>query len=211
MLNTEVTPCFKLRKDRTQWVFKRFNDLFNNKTVLDVGCYEAPMRDFITGQKYTGIDFVGKPDIHLNLETVDRLPFSDNQFQTVICIEVLEHLNNCHDIAKDLFRVSSESVLISLPNCWRDARVKVERGSGTIAHYGLPKEKPLDRHKWFFNAEQAVSFFEAIKPENYSLTISFTEIKRPGIIRFARRLRYQSWKYLNRYAQTVWAKYTKLY
>ena len=177
-----TTEPFKKREERTVWINKYFNHLFKGTKVLDVGCYEAPLRKIIGKQNYTGIDFIGKPDIKINLEAIKKLPFKAQTFDTVICIEVLEHLDNLYEISKDLFRVSNNHLLISLPNCWRDARVKIQRGKGSIAHYGLPSEKPLDRHKWFFTASEAIDFLKSIKPNNYELKIILTEPRRNLVI-----------------------------
>ena len=150
--------AFKTRKERTVWTIKYFNHLFKKNKVLDVGCDNAPLRKLIGSHNYTGIDLSGKPDLKINLEAVRKLPFKTQGFDTVICIEVLEHLDNLHQISKDIFRVSNNNVLIFLPNAWRDARVKIQRGEGSIAHYGLPLKNPLDRHKWFFTTQEAIIF-----------------------------------------------------
>ena len=204
-------PDIKTRKQRTVWLSKHFSHLFSKNTkTLDIGCDEAPLRKLIGKQKYTGIDFIGKPNIKINLEEIKKLPFKARAFDTVICIEVLEHLDNLHEISKDIFRVSDNNVLISLPNAWRDARVKIQRGKGSIAHYGLPLEKPLDRHKWFFTTQEAIDFFKSIKPSNYELKITLTQPERNFLIIFFRKLRYSTLAYQNRFCQTVWAEYKKI-
>ena len=201
----------KTRKQRTVWLSKHFSHLFSKNTkTLDIGCDEAPLRKLIGKQKYTGIDFIGKPNIKINLEEIKKLPFKARAFDTVICIEVLEHLDNLHEISKDIFRVSDNNVLISLPNAWRDARVKIQRGKGSIAHYGLPLEKPLDRHKWFFTTQEAIDFLKSIKPSNYELKITLTQPERNFLIIFFRKLRYSTLAYQNRFCQTVWAEYKKI-
>ncbi|MCA9271076.1 MAG: class I SAM-dependent methyltransferase, partial [Planctomycetales bacterium] len=119
----------------------RFGD-FLVESVLDVGCYEAPLRERLTnaGVRYFGVDIAGSPDQRIDLEKTDRLPFDDGQFHTVMCIEVLEHIDNCHAIFDELLRVASHYALVSLPNCWQGARTRIERGQGDFAHYGLPTE-----------------------------------------------------------------------
>ena len=204
MTTTLTTPKFSERAHRSEWLYQQFEHIFHGKT-LDVGCYEAPLRQIIGSENYTGVDFVGKPDIQLNLEKIDRLPFDNNSFDTVICIEVLEHLENLHELITELFRTSSHYVLISLPNAWRDARVKIEKGKGSIAHYGLPISKPKDRHKWFFNATDAKNFFENSIPQGWSSEIIFTTPKRPSLINLYRKIRYSNESFANRYVQTTWA------
>lgn len=166
------------------------------------------MREYIGPNRYTGIDFAGNPDIKIDLEEIKRLPFLDGEFDTVICIEVLEHLNNLYTLAEELFRVSSAHVLISLPNAWRDARIKIERGTGSIAHYGLPLEAPKDRHKWFFNIQEASEFLENLTPAGWQCQLQVSEPERNAFIRTLRRLRYSETGYKNRYCQTVWARYS---
>ena len=201
---------FKTRKERTVWISKHFNHLFKKNKVLDVGCDDAPLRKLVGNQFYTGIDCTGKPDIKINLEAVKKLPFKAQEFDTVICIDVLEHLENLHEISKELFRASNKYVLISLPNCWRDARIKIQRGRGSIAHYGLPSKKPLDRHKWFFTVSEAIDFLKSITPSNYELKITITEPKRNFLIKFFRKLRYSSSAYQNKFCQTIWAEYKRI-
>ena len=66
----------------------------------------------------------------------------------------------------------------------RFARRPVERGHGHFAHYGLPVDAPVDRHKWFF---------------------SYTEARDFILAQAARRVRYPGERYFNRYVQTIWA------
>lgn len=149
---------FKERAQRSEYVAQRFKYYLKNR-VADIGCFQAPLRTLLADCEYTGVDVAGDPDIKLNLDSVDPLPFKENEFDAVLCIEVLEHLDNLHVVFDELVRISKRYVIVSLPNCWRDARRKIEKGSGDFLHYGLPVEKPLDRHKWFFNCQQAEAFF----------------------------------------------------
>ena len=211
MLNIEKTTYGNVRIKRSEFVAQRFSSMFQSKKVLDVGCYEAPLRKILTDSNYTGIDFVGNPDIEINLQQTTRLPFDENSFDSVICIDVLEHLDNLHIIFEELARVSSQHVIVSLPNCWRDARMKIAKGHGEFAHYGLPSEAPKDRHRWFFNISQAHQFF---KDHESKLGLSIkecfvTEQKKSGLVSFLRHLRYPGERYLNRYAQTIWVVYSK--
>jgi 2-polyprenyl-3-methyl-5-hydroxy-6-metoxy-1,4-benzoquinol methylase len=211
MLNIEKTTYGNKRIKRSEFVAQRFATLLDQKKVLDVGCFEAPLRKILVNSDYTGVDFVGNPDIEINLQETTRLPFDDNSFDTVFCIDVLEHLDNLHTIFEELSRVSSKNIIVSLPNCWRDARTKIERGRGSFAHYGLPSEAPKDRHRWFFNISQAQQFFKDHESK-LGLTIQecfVTEQKKNGLVSFLRHIRYPGERYINRYAQTIWVVYAK--
>ena len=211
MLKLEKTTYGVQREKRSEYVAKRFSTLFDRKKVLDVGCFEAPLRELLKTADYTGIDFVGKPDIQINLQESSRLPFDEGSFDTVICIDVLEHLDNLHHVFSELVRVSNKNIIVSLPNCWRDARLKIARGKGSFAHYGLPSKKPDDRHRWFFNITQAHQFMkdhEALSGLKIEECFVTEQAKKP-VLSFLRRLRYPGERYLNRYAQTIWVIYSK--
>lgn len=202
--------AFPTRQARSEYVAHRFGEYFQG-SLLDVGCFEAPLREMLSKTEYTGVDIAGSPDIELNLEDCQRLPFDDGSHDTVICIDVLEHLDNLHSIFEELIRVSRRNIIVSLPNSWRDARRPIERGNGDFLHYGLPHEIPLDRHKWFFNFTQARDFLQSRATAlNLGIVELFgTEKPKSPAARAIRRLRYPGDKYLNRYVQTIWAVFAK--
>ena len=204
-LTTELAT-FAERRSRSEYVARRFAT-YLERSVLDVGCYEAPLRELLAGTRYMGVDIVGRPDVVVNLDTPEPLPFADGSFETVICIEVLEHLDNLHHVFGELARISAGHVIVSLPNCWRDARRPLARGQGHFAHYGLPAERPVDRHKWFFSYVEARDFIVAqAQRRGLEMVEMFgTEQHRAPWVRAARRLRYPGSRYFNRYVQTIWA------
>lgn len=207
---TTEFATFSERRSRSHFVARRFSP-YLVESVLDVGCYEAPLRELLQGVRYMGVDLAGKPDVTMNLDTRAPLPFDDASYRSVICIEVLEHLDNLHFVFDELVRVSAENVIVSLPNCWRDARRPIERGRGRFAHYGLPAEAPMDRHKWFFSYVEARDFMVA-QATRHGLTIVEmfgTEMHRRSLVRWGRRIRYPGARYFNRYVQTLWAVMTK--
>jgi SAM-dependent methyltransferase len=200
---------FGTRERRTRFIVERYRP-YLAKSVLDVGCYEAPLRDILKDVDYVGVDIVGKPDHVIDLEATERLPFDDEQFQCVICVEVLEHLDGLHRIFDELVRLSHRHLIVSLPNCWCAARRQLEKGSGSISHYGLPSERPADRHKWFINLTQAREFFESKASGGLKLLdMVIAEKPRNPMIRGLRKLRYRGEAYSNRYAHTLFAVYEK--
>ena len=114
--------------------------------------------------------------MQLDLEKVDKLPFDDNFFDTVVCSEVLEHIDNLHHILKEIIRVS-QYIIISMPNPWGNVWSTIinnefYRGSlknkeeRWLKFYGLPYRKPIDRHKWFYSYSEVKRFFKKIAKEN---------------------------------------------
>lgn len=201
---------FAKRLDRIIFAHEQFQS-WMTESVLDVGCDTAPLRSLLPNTRYFGIDIGGEPDQVIDLEKSERLPFGDSSFQTVVCFEVLEHLDGFHRIFSELFRVAKENVIVSLPNCWCSARRPLERGTGTVAHYGLPIEPVADRHKWFLSTSDIVAFFsgQAEKLPGAELeTLIGVEKPRPGWVRSIRRLRYGSTGYENRYLHTIFGGFS---
>lgn len=198
---------FHSRRERIAYIAEKFSSYLHTR-VLDVGCDQGMLRQFLNGTEYVGIDLSETADIQLNLEQIERLPFEDNAFHCVLCADVLEHLDNLHAMFSELLRVAGAYVIIAWPNNWVNARVPIERGVGSFKHYGLPPEQPRDRHKWFFNIDEARDFVQAFlrkHPEVQLLEERITEKPRWGGRRLLRRLRYPSrQRYWNRYAHTYW-------
>lgn len=203
---------FPTRDSRSKYIAERFSNLLQG-SVLDVGCHERDLKALVGDPaKYIGIDIGGDPDLHVNLEELGSLPFSDASFDTVVCTDVLEHIDNLHHVFGELVRVCKEHLIISLPNCWVNARQPIERGRGDFSHYGLPLERPMDRHKWFFNMSEVEAFYraQAVKYNLQLASIHATEKPRPTPIQLLRRLRYpKQEQYLNRYAHTLWAVFER--
>lgn len=203
--------AFRERANRTGYIVEKFGRYISGK-VLDVGCDKAVMKKLLPAIEYLGIDIGGEPDLRINLEKIDRLPFDDGSFDCVICSDVLEHLDNIHMVFGELVRVSRNYMVISLPNNWTNARRPLERGRGSFDKYGLPVAPPADRHKWFFSLSEAVSFLSG-QTARYPIMVKetrVTERPRPVMTRLLRRLFYPAQEaYLNRYAHTVWVVFEK--
>lgn len=125
--------------------------------VIDVGSRTSDLLKKLTGVTASLVDKHNKNLPDWDWEK-DPVPSSDGSYNTVICYDTLEHINNFHDGFNDLIRLSKDNVLISLPNNWKKAFNEMLKGRGRWASYGLPPEKPHDRHKWFFNTEDAEDF-----------------------------------------------------
>ena len=124
--------------------------------VLDVGCDQRHLKNFV-GARYVGIDIGGKPDVVADLEC--GLPFRDRSFDCVVGFDVLEHIDDLHLLFDEMCRVSREHVIIGLPNAyeWR-FRVMMLLGRNLSGKYGLPPDRPADRHRWMFSLREAVEF-----------------------------------------------------
>lgn len=182
---TQPNWFYSDRKQRSQWICERFGEeLERCVNVLDIGCHLSALKNFLPNRAaYTGIDISGSPDIILDLDTVERLPFDDISFDAVICADVLEHLENIHRIFDELCRVTRRYLIITLPNpaygLWRylfklnyasSPNQRSEFGK-FLRYYGLPLEKPDDRHRWFYGYDEAIEFIDyRAKKKNLAIT-----------------------------------------
>lgn len=157
MIKKDKIFSYHDREGRAKFIADRFSEFLKGK-ILDVGCWEKDLQKFLpAGAAYVGVDIAGKPDIKLDLEK-EKLPFADGEFDCVVCSDVLEHLDNLHEVYAELMRVSGKFVIISLPNNWLTLKNILLKKDGKLKFYGLPAEKPADRHKWFFNLREAENF-----------------------------------------------------
>jgi len=169
------------RESRYQFVAKRLGRYLKSP-ILDVGSSHNYLKKYISKDiKYISVDIVGNPSFKVDLEKEGLARFEDNSFTTVICCDVLEHLDNLHEVFDEICRVSNQYVIISLPNNWLHFKYRLIKNKGESKFYGLPLEKPTDRHKWFFNYDQALNFLVLRGKENnftykFHIPISFIQI-----------------------------------
>jgi SAM-dependent methyltransferase len=94
----------------------------NSLSCLDVGCGERPYEYLFKNAKYTGLDVedsgrpinMKKPDFFYD---GDQFPFNDEEFDMVICTQVLEHVPNPRLLLGEMARVCKRGggVVVSLP------------------------------------------------------------------------------------------------
>ena len=152
------------RASKARYVWEKYQSILRGARILDVGADECHLKRHLDcNASYWGIGLGGSPDQEVDLER-GPLPFPDNAFDCVLCLDVLEHLEAIHFVFDELCRVAKRHVIISLPNPWKELwsamRCKVRPADCPTKFYGLPLERPGDRHRWFFNCEEARRFIE---------------------------------------------------
>lgn len=98
-------------------------------SILDVGCGEGFTLNELyfkkIGKKLEGVDnsktalSLGKnlfPYLSLNYASIYKLPYKDNSFDLVVCMEVLEHLKDPKKALFEIMRVSKKYAILSVPN-----------------------------------------------------------------------------------------------
>jgi hypothetical protein len=152
------------REDKTEYVWWKYREILQGK-ILDAGADQCGLKKFLPrGTKYISIGLGGSVDVEIDLEK-ETLPYEDNSFDCVLCLDTLEHLDNIHQIFDELCRVTSKYLIISLPNPWASF-IAMLRG-GYYKHrelpmkfYNLPTAPPKDRHKWFYGVHEAERFLK---------------------------------------------------
>jgi SAM-dependent methyltransferase len=172
--------CYTDRRTKAKYVWLKYGSILDG-CVLDVGADERYLKQCLPeGTEYMGIGLEGHPDQQVDLEK-ENIPFPNSSFDCVLCLDVLEHLDNIHDVFDELCRVTRQYVIISLPNPWASFIHVLCFGTNHVdkpmKFYGLPPDKPEDRHKWFFSNQEAMKFvsyraarngMEVLQIDNYT-------------------------------------------
>jgi SAM-dependent methyltransferase len=183
--------CYIDRRTKAKYVWLKYGSILKGR-ILDVGADERYLKQYLPeGIEYWGIGLGGNPDQQVDLER-EEIPFPDSSFDCTICLDVLEHLDNIHGVFDELCRVSRQYVIISLPNPWASFVHILLFGSNHLDQpmkfYGLPPEKPEDRHKWFYSNEEAEKFVSYRAARNGMRVIHIDNYKAVSKDRLLKRL-----------------------
>ncbi len=171
--SNKIKPYYKSREERNDFCASLINNELNDvSTILNVGSGgESFLKNVLPNKKIFDIDITGEADLIIDLDKVNKLDFESKSFDLVIALDLLEHIENFHLIFDEILRCSSKNVLISLPNPYSTTLINILRNnkqsnnsSGVYEkYYGLPFEKPIDRHRWFFCVDDLVNFIDKKK------------------------------------------------
>lgn len=88
--------------------------------VVEIGSFQVPgqeeyadIRPFFQGMEYIGCDMRSGPGVD-RVENVEKLTFDDNSVGTLLMLDTLEHVANCHDAMREAFRVLKPGGLVAI-------------------------------------------------------------------------------------------------
>jgi ubiquinone/menaquinone biosynthesis C-methylase UbiE len=160
------------------------------KSVLEIGCGNKTVADFLKkrGIKITTLDINPclKPDV---VGDVRNLPFQDDEFDLILCAQVLEHLPfaDFPQALREIKRVVKKYVVLSLPeasitNLYFGFKIfpfipKIEK----VIKINFPLSHKIGEHKWEigkrgYALKRIVSIF---KSQGFSIVKTFCPIQNP--------------------------------
>lgn len=109
------------------------NQVSGVQSVLDAGCGEAYIMNHFLKPRFEAVvgsdldfDCIGYvrqtyPQYNVFCSDLTGIPFPDDHFDLVICLEVLEHVGEPQIALDEIYRVSNRYALLSVPNepFWR--------------------------------------------------------------------------------------------
>jgi len=110
---------------RELFVLDCANKTKKNGLILDAGAGECQYKKYFNNHYYIGID-LGIGEQQWNYKNLDvicnlkKLPFKDNSFNSILCIQVLEHVDEPQIVLNEFYRVLKQNgtLYLSVPQGW---------------------------------------------------------------------------------------------
>ncbi|WP_207681161.1 class I SAM-dependent methyltransferase [Desulfonema magnum] len=109
--------------DLSDVLIRMINSNITGESVLDAGCGKGVLARHLSKQyKVTACDiWIDKktadsfPEIQFKQANIEKLPFGDREFDTVICTHTLEHVRDIFVSLNELRRVARKRLILVLP------------------------------------------------------------------------------------------------
>ena len=163
--------------------------------LLDVGCRGCELSAFVGDfADYEGLDLFqnAQGSVRHVLDVSRGMPFEDSEFDFVVGLDVLEHVDDFIGTLRELWRVSGSRLVLILPNMAHVLhRLRFLRTGRISPKYDLQYGAGPDRHRWFTVLDQSDRYIHEFCTEN-GLTLEILWLndtkKKDRAARVARRL-----------------------
>jgi SAM-dependent methyltransferase len=118
-------PRVHAETDNSKACIDRIITMIDGESVCDVGCGTGALLTHIHVAKpeikrFVGVDFViddadALPGVEYFSAKIEGLPFSDGEFDTVICTHVIEHVLEYQKAIAELRRIARRRLIIVVP------------------------------------------------------------------------------------------------
>jgi hypothetical protein len=128
-------------------------------TLLDVGSRDRVLKSYVSpALTYRSADVEPGHDYAFDLESPQPCP--DREFDYVVALDVLEHVEATHVAFSELMRICSRKLIVALPNLasWTHRWHFATRGSLGTDKYDLQPDHQGDRHRWLTTVPQTDRF-----------------------------------------------------
>ena len=131
----------------------------HNKTILDLGCDDASLLNFITCKHYTGIDnnkdlieenkFKCRDCAWMDFRYVDLKEGiqSDKVYDIIVMSAIIEHLHNINSLLNDIYAITTPDCKIIITTPVRKSDSVLKFG----ARLGVFSKESLDEHDRYYN------------------------------------------------------------
>ena len=158
--------------NRNQFIAMKIGKL-NNEIVLDIGCRDKIFKKYLMGSyKYVGIDYNPEDEnsdfINYNLEK--GLPENLGKIDIINAADVLEHIDNIHDLFCNCFEIANKKIAIALPNmAYYKFRINFFFRGEMSDKYKFFAKKKVDRHKWVTTYFNNLKFVNENTPKSWKI------------------------------------------
>ena len=147
-------------------------NFLKGEIVFDLGCRDQILKRFLKGNfHYVGVDYANENQnnfIKHNLE--NGLPSFDKDIDIIVCLDVLEHIDNSHRLRDDIFKKAKKKIIIALPNmAYYKFRFNFLFTGELSGKYPFGKSKPADRHKWITNIKNINQFISTVDEKKWAI------------------------------------------
>jgi hypothetical protein len=162
----------KASLNRSEFIANKLGFL-NGENLMDLGCRDMILKKYLLGKfNYIGLDYEinrveSKNYINHNLE--NGIPKIKN-IDIITAVDVLEHLENIHNIFSSLFLISKKKIIIALPNMgYYKFRINFFFTGRLSGKYIFSEKKIFDRHRWIPNFQSINYFIKTNTPNNWKI------------------------------------------